>query len=153
MKIDLNPLETASSNELLELLNDPKVTRHMPLAEIVDSEWIESWKRSKSNLWPTPNHGPWAVYLDGRFAGWAGLQPDEDNSAELAVVLHTWAWGSGSEITQHVLERWRSFMPSHKVFVYLPTSRKAGQIADRLGMTFDKRVELGQTTFERFELL
>lgn len=153
MKIVLQPLETAQTQDLVVLLNDPRVTKHMPLAEKVDAAWVETWKRGKSSLWQTPQHGPWAVYLDERFAGWAGLQPDEAESAELAVVLHVWAWGRGSEIKKVVLNRWFELMPNHKVFVYLPKTRKAEQIAVRLGLRFDKEISFGQTTFERYELL
>jgi hypothetical protein len=38
-------------------------------------------------------HGPWAFIVDGKFAGWGGLQPEEGD-ADLELVLHPDYWAT-----------------------------------------------------------
>ena len=154
MKIKLEPLVLAKSEELVMLLNDPRVTRHMPLAEVVDLEWVDNWKTQKSSSWDSPDKGPWSVSINGKFAGWAGLQPDDGDTTELAVVLHQWAWGHGKTIIDKVLETWGAFPESKKkIFVYFPSSRKAESFAGRIGISYSGTGEFNGIKFERFELL
>jgi hypothetical protein len=148
----LKPLNQASNEDLVQLLNDRRVTKHMPLAETVDSEWVEQWKNNKSKLWSSPEHGPWAVYFHSDFAGWAGLQPDGDNEVELAIVLHVWAWRLGSDIANVVLEAWKAIEPTSQINVYFPTTRPIDLIAEKLGLRVIGKDELAGHTFVKFRL-
>jgi RimJ/RimL family protein N-acetyltransferase len=150
--IELRPLESAYTEELLNLLNDPRVTRHMPLAEPVDRAWIDGWKAAKSALWPQPDMGPWAVYLDGRFAGWVGVQPDEDERNEFAIVLNVWAWGFGQEITQEAMRTWLAFGDSRPVVIYLPETRPLGLLQERFGFRLLGMQKIADSNFAIFEL-
>lgn len=42
-----------------------------------------------------------AFFIDGKFAGWGGLQP-EDGDADVAVVLHPDYWGKGRAIYEEI---------------------------------------------------
>lgn len=153
--MDLRPLALAENTDLLELLNHPSVTLHMPLSTgKVDESWVENWKKSKSQQWGNPEFGPWAVYLNGKFAGWSGVQPDLDDQAELAVVLMPWAWGVGRDVVDRVLASWREAdNEQRRIFVYFPESRKASRFSNRLGLSFDSLHEFEGKRFERYELL
>ena len=154
MHIELRPIVFANSEELLILLNDARVTKHMPLAETVDLAWVDKWKAEKSASWDNPLKGPWSVTINGEFAGWAGIQPDEHLTAELALVLHHWAWGFGRSVVEIVLETWKTFPESNrKLFVYFPDSRKARDFADRIGIRYAGTSEISGLKFEKFELL
>lgn len=147
------PLRDAPSDELAALLNDPRVTRHMPLAQEVDIAWVDTWKNQKSALWPNPDFGPWAVYLDNKLAGWVGLQPDGDGEVELAVVLNTWAWSNGLRIANRALVRWRQIDPASPINLYFPTSRPVDLIAERLGLEIIDRAEFAGHEFVKLRLL
>ena len=147
------PLREADSALLHSLLNDPRVTRHMPLAEPVDLAWVEDWKNAKSSLWPDPQQGPWAVSIDGQLAGWVGLQPDGDNEVELAIVLNVWAWRHGTEIANEALRRWGEFDRESQINVYFPTSRPIELLIEKLGLELIGRSEFGGHEFVKLRLL
>lgn len=151
-KLEFRPLREADTDDLHSLLNDARVTRHMPLAEPVDRAWIENWKESKSQQWPAPEHGPWAVYLDGRFAGWSGVQPDGEDEDELAIVLHVWAWNLGREIARQTLSRFRSFGHSKPIAVYFPTTRPIQLLTEKLSLKPVGEAAIGEHRFVKLHL-
>ncbi len=150
--IDFRPLREAATEDLHELLNDPRVTRHMPLAEPVDHAWIDNWKEAKSQQWPSPEHGPWAVYAGGRFAGWSGVQPDGEHEDELAVVLHVWAWNLGHEIATQTVARFRSFGHDKPIAVYFPTTRPIALLIEKLKLELVGEASIGEHNFVKLHL-
>lgn len=146
------PLRDADTTDLWHLLNDQRVTKHMPLAEKVDLQWVEQWKTNKSGLWPTPEMGPWAVMVDGALAGWVGVQPDGEGQSEFAIVLNVWAWGLGGEITRRALERWAGFKREDRLVFYLPKSRPIEIVERRLGFQMIGEGEIAGQTFVMFAL-
>jgi RimJ/RimL family protein N-acetyltransferase len=153
MKIDFRPLRFADTEQLHTLLTDPRVTKHMPLADLnVSLDWVASWKKSKSKQWPDETMGPWAVYLDDRFAGWAGVQPDDEDTVELAVVLHVWAWNHGSEVAGESLRRWKTFGDRKRIVIYLPDSRDIKSIARRLNLRLEQQAEFSGLLFHRLAI-
>ena len=151
-RLTFKPLREADTEDLYDLLNDARVTRHMPLAEPVDRAWIDAWKEAKSNQWPSPEHGPWAVYVSGRFAGWSGVQPDGDNEDELAIVLHVWAWNLGREIASETLSRFRSLGHSKPIAVYFPTSRPIALLTEKLRLKPIGEAAIGDQVFVKLHL-
>lgn len=124
----------------------------MPLAEPVDTAWVDSWKEGKSQLWGDPERGPWGVFIEHQFAGWAGLQPDDGDSAELAVVLNVWAWRMGNQVANAALEKWLSLGGTSTVYVYFPFSRPVDLIKKRFALEFVTEVEWEGTKFARLRL-
>lgn len=59
------------------LLNEPRLRRHMPLAGDVSRDEAAAWVHAKDAQWEVNGYGPWAVLLDGTFAGWAGFQAED----------------------------------------------------------------------------
>lgn len=151
--LELRNLNEVLDSELLELFNDERVIKYMPLAEHpVTLDWVSDWKKAKSGLWESQEMGPWGVYLDGRFAGWSGLQPDGD-ACELAVVLSPWAWGSGMGIAKATLAKWDELGHNLPIYVYLPLTRRPDRIAAKLRMRFVKNFTWSGKEFAQFELL
>lgn len=73
-------------------MNDPLVRRQLPLAPEHFSEIdCEAFIAAKEQLWDEYGYGPWAIVVDGQFAGWGGLQP-EGGEADLVLVLHPDYW-------------------------------------------------------------
>ena len=86
--------------EVLDVLNEPRNGRHLPLAgerftETTASEWVAA----KDGEWKVHGYGPWAVLVDGEFAGWGGFQ-HEENRADFALVLKPTQWGHGAAVTR-----------------------------------------------------
>lgn len=140
--IELCPMTTPSAEDFELLLNDPAVTRHLPLHRgYMTAEECQQWARGKSTLWADPERGPWSVYVDGRFAGWGGLQPEEGGEAGLALVLHKRHWGRGLTLARTMVMRFRSAGGYEPVVVCLPLTRRCVGTLERMGL-----IHLGQVT-------
>ena len=77
---------------VVELINEPRNARHMPLAGTFTEQAAAEWVRAKDGQWESNGYGPWAVLVDGEFAGWGGFQREE-NGADFALVLSPAHWG------------------------------------------------------------
>jgi len=75
-RIDLVRLTEVPLDAVVALLNEPRNTRHMPLSNPFTPESAGEWVQAKDGQWAEHGYGPWAVLVDGDFAGWGGFQPD-----------------------------------------------------------------------------
>lgn len=145
-EFELKALNEVPAIELLQVLTDPRISRHLPLFEAdIDLLWVERWVEGKITQWLIPELGPYAVLQAGAVAGWAGYQPDGE-SAELAIVLRPEAWGIGRAVIAEVERRWQKYGDGRKRIFYLPTSRNPDLISKRLNTRF-----CGTTSFNGFE--
>lgn len=116
----------------MALLNHPDVVRHMPLTE---GRWTEAaiarWAQAKDAQWSEAGYGPWAIRIDGRFAGWGGFQKEGDE-ADLALVLLPEFWGHGTGIVRGLMAR-RAELGIGPVSLLLPPSRSRTRGLARLG--------------------
>jgi RimJ/RimL family protein N-acetyltransferase len=151
MEITVHPLSSIPASELVALLNDPDVHRHMPLG---GDHWDEAkaldWARAKDAQWQANGFGPWAIRLDGIFAGWGGFQK-EDADADLGLVLLPQHWGSGAAIFRELLRRGAT-MDLPDVTVLLPPSRRRMKGLSRLGFVPDGEVDYAGHRFLKFRL-
>ena len=154
MEIELRPITTPTGLELEKLLNDPRVTRHMPLhSGPMTAQACHEWALMKSRLWGSDNNlGPWAVYIDCRFAGWGGLQPEPGGEAGVALVLDSGHWGQGRTILAAMISRFRANGGTNPIVVQLAQSRSAHRAMARLGLVPDGHVIEGGKVFDRFLL-
>ncbi|GAA2396461.1 GNAT family N-acetyltransferase [Dactylosporangium salmoneum] len=136
---------------LIELMNDPRVRRHMPLAAgCFGGEDCAAWVAAKEAMWRDHGYGPWALLVDGVFAGWGGPQP-EGNDADLALVLRPVFWGHGRAIAERLLAEAFGPLGFDEVTVLLPPSRGTAAVR-RFGFRPDGAVEVAGRTFLRFRL-
>lgn len=133
MDVHYGPLPDVPAEALLEVLNDARIARHMPLWGEFTPEGVREWALAKASLDVPDGLGPQAVYVDGRFAGWAGIQP-EDFGPDFAVVLAPWAWGAGALVAEQLLAR-AAAAGLPEVFIALPPTRHADRVVGRLGFT------------------
>jgi RimJ/RimL family protein N-acetyltransferase len=97
--VTFHPLAETATADLVRLLNDPDVARHMPLSTATwDEEKAIGWAKGKDLQWQRNGFGPWAIRIDGAFAGWGGFQKEGDE-ADLGLVLFPRYWGSGLELS------------------------------------------------------
>jgi RimJ/RimL family protein N-acetyltransferase len=153
MRLVFKHLSEIDINEIVALNSNPTVHRHMPLAEEdYDEEKARAWVSSKERQWEEHGYGPWAFEIDGRFAGWGGLQY-EKGDADLALVLHPDFWGFGKMIFDAILEYAFGKMGLKSVTIQLPPSRHHDRIVERLGFLPDGEVEVYGKRFLQYRLL
>lgn len=89
--------------------------------------------------------------IDGKFAGWGGLQPEGDD-ADLGLVLHPDYWGYGKAIYEEIIRRAFEEMGFESVIILFPPSRTRIKGILRLGFAPDGEVEIAGERFNRFRL-
>jgi len=152
MRLEFGRLSDIDVAELIALLAHPRVRRHMPLSDdnFGEAECRE-WVQSKESQWRKHGYGPWAFFVDGKFAGWGGLQC-EHNEPDLALVLHPHYWGAGKRIYDEIIRRAFGEMSLESVTILLPPSRTRVRAVLRLGFQADGEVELSHERFIRYRL-
>ncbi len=152
MDLKLTRLSDIDVAELVALHSDARVRRHMPLADYVfDESACRKWVECKERQWKINGYGPWAFLIDGRFAGWGGLQL-ENGDADLALVLFPEYWGRGRAVYREILARAFGDMGFESITALLPPGRDHVKGMLRLGFQTDGQVEIAGTSFVRYRL-
>jgi len=152
MRIEFKRLTEVDIGDIIELMNQPQLRRHMPLLSDTFGEAdCDAFIAGKEKLWAEHGYGPWAFIVDGHFVGWGGLQPEGDD-ADLALVLHPQSWGMGKAIYDKIIERAFGAMGFESVTVLLPPTRIHVKGLQRLGFEIDDEVEYLGERFIRYRL-
>ena len=151
VRIDLVRLPDVPLDAVVALLNEPRNTRHMPLSNPFTPESAREWVQAKDGQWAEHGYGPWAVLVDGDFAGWGGFQR-EPNGADFALVLLPRYWGRGAAITRALLERGFTELGLTDVLIALPYSRSPDRAVARLGFQPAGEVDYGGVGFRQYRL-
>jgi [ribosomal protein S5]-alanine N-acetyltransferase len=150
-RVDLVRLPEVDVDDVLALLNEHRLRRHMPLSSDMTRDEAAAWVAGKDAQWEEHGYGPWAVLVDRTFAGWAGFQA-EDGAADLAVVLRPEHWGRGLEVAVACLDLGFGELGLDAVVIALPLTRSPTRVVARLGFAPDGEVEHGGATFRRYRL-
>jgi [ribosomal protein S5]-alanine N-acetyltransferase len=150
-RIEFVRLTEVPVEDVVELLNEPRLARHMPLNQSFTAESAAAWVAAKDGQWDTNGYGPWAVLLDGEFAGWAGFQREE-NGADFALVLAPAYWGHGAGITRAALDRGFGELGLDAVVIALPFTRNPARVVARLGFVPDGEVTYDGASFRQYRL-
>lgn len=151
--IRLSRLAEVSTEDVLDLLNDPGIARHMPLAgDRFDEAAARQWADGKDAQWQQNGYGPWAVIVGDEFAGWSGFQK-EGQDADFAMVLKPRFWGLGREIYVRAVGQGFDALGFESIVVTLPPTRKVARVLGRLGFHRDGETEHWGRRFLRFRLL
>ena len=137
--------------EVLALLNEPRNARHMPLADTFDSTSGQAWVAGKDAQWAEYGYGPWAIVINGAFAGWGSFQ-HEPNGADFALVLAPTYWGHGAAIVRAALEIGFTELDLDAVLIALPSSRHPDRVVRRFGFTPDGDVDYNGACFHQYRL-
>jgi ribosomal-protein-alanine N-acetyltransferase len=152
MDLQLRRLSEIDPADIIELMSHPLVRRHMPLAEgDFGAAECAAFVASKEAVWRDHGYGPWGFLIDGEFAGWGGLQP-EDGDADLALVLHPRFWGHGKTIYERVLDEAFSTFGFDSVIILLPPTRGGASGIVRLGFRDDGETDILGKRFLRYRL-
>ena len=152
MRLDFGPLSDVAPSDWLTLLNNRSVHRHMPLA---GAQWsadqARDWAAGKDRQWVENGYGPWAIHIDGAFAGWGGFQK-EGEDADLGLVLLPPYWGHGAAIYAELVGRGFRDLGLPSITILLPPSRPGLKAPARLGFRLDGEVDYDGHRFLRFRL-
>ena len=133
-------------------MNNSLIRRQMPLLkeEFGDRD-CDEFIAAKERLWTDHGYGPWAFVVDGHFAGWGGLQP-ENGEADLGLVLHPKYWGIGRTIYKKIIDRAFGKMGFESITALLPPTRTRIKGLFLLGFKVDGELEVGGERFIRYRL-
>ena len=136
---------------VVDLLNEPRNTRHMPLSGTFSEQSTTKWVIAKDAQWEQHGYGPWAVLVNGEFAGWGGFQREE-NGADFALVLAPAFRGYGADVTRAALARGFEEFGLEAVLIALPFTRSSERTVARLGFQPDGEVSYGGAEFRQYRL-
>lgn len=141
--IEFVRLPQIDTDAVTVLLNEPRNRRHMPLAgEPFTAETTMRWVQAKDAQWAANGYGPWAILLDGEFAGWGGFQAEEDG-ADFALVLHPRFWGRGRLVARRALDHAFDEFRLDAVLIALPLTRAADRVVAAWGFE-----PVGETSYD-----
>ena len=152
MNVEFKNLGEIDKSNIIDLMNNPLVRRQMPLLKgDFDEDDCANFVASKERLWKEHGYGPWAFVIDGQFAGWGGIQP-EDGEADLALVLHPEYWGMGKVLYKEIIRRAFDELGVNSVQVLFPPTRTRIKGLLRLGFKKEKEVQMGNEQFIQYKL-
>ena len=152
MELEFKRMSEVPTSEYVALNTNPLVMKQMPLSDnSFDDEFCKGWIEGKERIWEEHGYGPWAFIVDGKFAGWGGLQPEEGD-ADLGLVLHPDYWGMGKVIYEEIIRRAFGEMGLESVTILFPPTRTRIKGILRLGFQPDGEVEVGGKKFIRYRL-
>ena len=91
--LELVDLTRVDSKDLLAVLNEAPLRKHLVDHACFDKDSVQEWVREKRRLDALPGCRVRGILVDGKLAGWCGIQPD-GHGFELAIVLSQRAWGA-----------------------------------------------------------
>tara|TARA_B100001971_G_scaffold202254_1_gene215828 strand:- start:430 stop:987 length:558 start_codon:yes stop_codon:yes gene_type:complete len=152
MDIEFRRLGEVAKSNIVELMNNPLVREHLPLAPGgFDEIDCDHFIAAKEKLWTEHGYGPWAFVIDGQFCGWGGLQP-ENGEADFAMVLHPNYWGIGKRLFDTIIGLAFGKMGFEAVTALLPPTRKKIRALKKLGFEGDGELIIGGKRFFRYRL-
>jgi GNAT superfamily N-acetyltransferase len=152
-RIEFKRLPDVDPADLITLMNDPRVRRHMPLARgAFGPAECARFVAAKERLWAEHGYGPWAFVIGGAFAGWGGLQP-EGEDVDLGLVLRPEFWGAGRALYARIAAHAFDVLRAPSIIVLLPPSRVRVSGVLQLGFQLDGEIVVGGERFVRYRLL
>ncbi|MEM8485360.1 MAG: GNAT family N-acetyltransferase [Bacteroidota bacterium] len=151
-QIEFRRLLEVEPRAIIDLMNDPDVRRHLPLAQGHFGQ--EDYKRfiaGKEKIWTTHGYGPWAFMLGDEFVGWGGLQP-EDGDVDVGLILRRKHWGAGRLLYTRIVDQAFNNLGVDSVIALLPPSRTRVAGLQRLGFQRDSEFVIGDALFHRYRL-
>jgi len=145
-------LSDIEENQIIELMNNQKVGEQLPLlSNSFSVENCRDFLKEKQKIWDTHGYGPWAFLINGKFAGWGGLQP-EHGDADFALVLHPKYWGWGKKIFDKIRDQAFGGFGLDSITILFPPSRLNSKAISRLGFVEDGELNVKGENFIRYRL-
>jgi hypothetical protein len=108
MLITYQKFEELNPNELLPILNKKSTRAHLMSHDLFDFATASSWIQTKVKVDSTHGCKSRAILVDGKLAGWCGIQP-EDTKYEIAIVIDDKYWGIGKVVFKQLMAWCKEF--------------------------------------------
>jgi [ribosomal protein S5]-alanine N-acetyltransferase len=152
VRVDFVRLTEVPLAAVAALLDEPRNRRHLPLAgDPMDADQVAQWVAAKDGQWESNGYGPWAVLVDGDFAGWGGFQ-QEEHGPDFALVLAPAHWGRGARVTRAALDIGFDELGLDVVTIALPYTRSPDRVVARYGWTACGETTYGGVRFRQYRL-
>ena len=150
--IILKPIRDIPTSLLIQQMNDPRVTAHLPLKMGTwDQNTAEDFLTAKEKCWQQDGLGHQAIFVDGRYAGWGGFQK-EGEEWDFGLVLTAEAFGLGLPLTRHFLKLAREDDRIPHITFLLPPSRRHTSALKRMGAEDIGAVTYDGQEFRKFQM-
>ena len=151
-EIEFVHLHEVEEEKFITLMNHDMVGKLMPLLKNgFSKEDCHNFLKAKKELWDKHGFGPWAFLINGEFAGWGGLQP-ENEDADFALVLHPDYWGWGFKIFNKIKSMAFDTMNIDSITILFPPSRTNTKAVTRFGFVKDGELDIDGEKFIRLRL-
>ncbi|GAA5442383.1 hypothetical protein Misp06_00557 [Microbulbifer sp. NBRC 101763] len=141
--VEFRRLNAINQKELLAVLNEDKLRVHLIDHAYFDDNSLKHWVEAKLIVDSLPGCRVRAVCIDGKIAGWCGIQPD-DHGYELAIVLSQKFWGLGISLFK-VLMRWANELKHKEVLFHLLDTRPDYKVLSKIASRVIKTYQLGRS--------
>ncbi|WHI49670.1 N-acetyltransferase [Microbulbifer sp. MLAF003] len=141
--VEFRRLNAINQKELLAVLNEDKLRMHLIDHAYFDDNSLKHWVEAKLIVDSLPGCRVRAVCIDGKIAGWCGIQPD-DHGYELAIVLSQKFWGLGISLFK-VLMRWANELKHKEVLFHLLDTRPDYKVLSKIASRVIKTYQLGRS--------
>lgn len=153
MQFEKRKLNEVDKDLIIQLLTHPSVQRHMPLSsESFGEKEYDAFIAAKAKIWEEHGFGPSAYFVDGVFIGWAGIQPDEGDDFEIAIVLEPKSWGYGRQIYQDLIQQAFVELNLNSITILFPPSRTRIKGIFKAGFIEEGEVLIESERFIRYRL-
>lgn len=146
--IEYTSLQDLDQSELLSVLNTEKIRKHLVAHNQFSEESLAIWVADKMTVNSTKGCKVRGIRLNGRVAGWCGIQ-FENESYELAIVLNEEFWGIGTSVFKDMMVWASEFRHSH-VVLHLLSTRSEYKFLRKMASRVFKSTMFGQnyTSYE-----
>lgn len=154
MRFEKRRLNKVDKDSMIQLLTHPSVQRHMPLStsSFGEKEYA-TFIAAKEKIWEKHGFGPSAYFVDDQFIGWAGIQPDEGDDFEIAIVLSPQYWGYGKQIYKELIQYAFAELKLPSVTILFPPSRTRIKGILKAGFIEEGEVLIDGERFFRYRLI
>ncbi len=127
---------------LLEVMNEDSLRVHLVDHAYFSPVSIKDWMKEKSQIDALPGCRVRTIYIDGKLAGWCGIQPD-NNGYEIAIVISNKFWGNGILVFRTLLG-WAKEFGHKEVLFHLLETRPEYKSLNRIAARIEKTELLGR---------
>lgn len=114
--------EQVDPDALIRVLNEDSVRTHLVHHPCFDIQGVQAWMEDKIRVDGLRGCRVRVVLIDGKLAGWCGIQPDEAGF-EIAIVISRDFWGYGLPIFR-TLMLWADELGHKEVVFHLLDTRR-----------------------------
>ncbi len=136
----------------MRIMNDGRVRAHLVGHRLFTLPRLEEWIAGKSEM-ARRDAGCLirGISVDGEFAGWCGIQKEDDGTYGLGIILGPSHWGAGRAVFEDMLE-WSRELGHQEVFIHLLSTRPESRALTKRFPGDCETVELEGATFRRYRI-